>query len=166
MRRRDLLIVDDDPHILEVLGMRLDAMGFGVTVAARPTEALRLLRETPFHLALVDLRMEPFDGIALLRSARELQPRLPILIMTAHGTIERAVEAIKEGAFDFLTKPFLPEELRTKIGRALAARRWAHDRELLRHLGSMLASTGDVARILDVVVRVTVEATEAERVAL
>jgi signal transduction histidine kinase len=166
MRRRDLLIVDDDPHILEVLGMRLEAMGFGVTVASRPTEALRLLREMPFDVALVDLRMEPYDGIALLRAAREAQSRLPILIMTAHGTIERAVEAIKEGAFDFLTKPFLPEELRTKIGRALAARRWAHDRVLLRRVGEMLASTGDVERILDIVVRATVEATEAERVAL
>src|SRR5206468_8844858 len=111
MTRRSALVVDDDAHVLEVLEMRLDALGFDVTATADTQEALRTLSCRGFDVALFDLRMAPMDGIALTRAAHEKQARLPILIMTAHGTIDNAVQAIKEGAFDFITKPFVPEEL-------------------------------------------------------
>jgi signal transduction histidine kinase len=91
------------------------------------------------------------------------QPRLPVLIMTAHGTIETAVDAVQRGAFDYLTKPFLRDELRAKIGRALASRRWARDRERLLAVGQTLASSGIMARVLDAVAQGAVETTEAER---
>ena len=112
MNERRVLVVDDDPHILEVLGIRLESMGFAVTPAHDGARALKQLDEGNFELALIDLRMEPMDGIALMKAAHERHPRLPVLIMTAHGTVEAAVHAIKEGAFDYLTKPFVPEELR------------------------------------------------------
>ena len=91
------------------------------------------------------------------------QRRLPVLIMTAHGTIDTAVQAVRRGAFDYLTKPFVSDELRAKIERALATRRWARDRERLLTVGQTLASSGIMERVLDSVAQATVEATEAER---
>ena len=86
--------------------------------------------------------MEPMNGIQLMEALHARQPRLPILIMTAHGTIETAVEAVQRGAFDYLTKPFVRDELRSKIRRALAARRWARDRERLLMIGETLRLLG------------------------
>lgn len=163
MTRRSALIVDDDAHVLEVLAMRLEALGFDVTATAEPEEALRVLSTRSFDVALVDLRMTPMDGIAVTRAAHEKQSRLPVIIMTAHGTIDNAVQAIKEGAFDFITKPFVPEELSGKLSRALLARRWARDRDLLRTVGEALASSGAVDHVLRVVAERTLEATETER---
>jgi signal transduction histidine kinase len=162
MKRR-VLIVDDDAAILEVLEMRLGAMGFEVTGTSESSRALEALTVTRFDLALLDLRMGPMDGIQLMEALHARQPRLPVLIMTAHATIETAVEAVQRGAFDYLTKPFVRDELRSKIRRALAARRWARDRERLLMIGETFASSGDMARVLDAVAVSAVEATEAER---
>jgi signal transduction histidine kinase len=90
------------------------------------------------------------------------QWRLPVLIMTAHATIETAVEAVQRGAFDYLTKPFVRDELRAKMSRALETRRWARDRERLLAVGQTLASSGIMGRTLDAVAQAAVETTEAE----
>ncbi|MBI4638993.1 MAG: response regulator [Candidatus Rokubacteria bacterium] len=161
--KRRLLVVDDDPRILELLEMRLAAMGFDVTSTRDPQRAIQAATETRFDLALLDLRMEPMDGVTLMEALHGHQPHLPVLIVTAHGTIETAVEAVRRGAFDYLTKPFAQDELRTKIARALAARRWARDRERLLSVGDTLASSGNVGRILDAVAQAALESTEAER---
>jgi signal transduction histidine kinase len=166
MTTRRILVVDDDAHILEVLTMRLEAMGCDVTAANDPRRAVELASAHAFDAALVDLRMEPLDGIAVLLRLHEHQPRLPVLIMTAHGTIERAVDAIKRGAFDFLTKPFVPEELSSKLGRALAERRWARDLTFLQTVGETLASCESVDRVLEIVTQATMDATETERAVL
>ncbi len=113
MKRR-VLVVDDDAAILEVLEMRLTAMGFEVTATGDPQRALQAVDGDRFDVALLDLRMDPMDGIALMEVIHERQSRLPVLIMTAHGTIETAVEAVQRGAFDYLTKPFVRDELRAK----------------------------------------------------
>jgi signal transduction histidine kinase len=157
------LVVDDDAYILELLEMRLQAMGLQVVAARDHRPALGALEAQGFDVALFDLRMEPLSGIALMEAAHARQPRLPVLIMTAHGTIQNAVEAVQRGAFDYLTKPFVAEELRGKLSRALSARRWARDRNLLRAVGEMLASSGTAERMLEAVAQATVEATEAER---
>jgi signal transduction histidine kinase len=162
MKRR-VLIVDDDAAILEVLEMRLAAMGFEVTATTEARRAAELVDRARFDVALLDLRMEPVDGIKLMETLHTRQPRLPVLIMTAHGTIETAVEAVQRGAFDYLTKPFVRDELRAKIGRALAVRRWARDRERLLMIGETFASSGVMTRILDAVTQAAVETTEAER---
>jgi signal transduction histidine kinase len=157
------LVVDDDPGILEVLEMRLQSMGLDVALAQNYRDAVLLLDGRAFDVALFDLRMEPVSGLKLMEAAHQRQPRLPVLIMTAHGTIDNAVEALREGAFDYLTKPFVPEELRGKISRALSERRWARDRTLLKAVGEALGSSGTMERVLDTVAHATVEATEAER---
>src|SRR5437879_2026157 len=161
--KRKILVIDDDAAIVEVLEMRLTAMGFDVTATASAQAAVLAVDETRFDLALIDLRMEPTDGIALMEAVHTRQPRLPVLIMTAHGTIETAVDAVQRGAFDYLTKPFLRDELRAKIARALASRRWARDRERLLTVGQTLASSGIMARVLDAVAQGAVETTEADR---
>lgn len=166
MTPRRVLVVDDDRQILEVLAMRLESMGLAVHGSVKPAEVPQLLADMPFDLALFDLRMAPLDGLALLRIAHEHQPHLPVLIMTAHGSIHGAVEAIRNGAFDYLTKPFVREELRSKIIRALAERRWARDRELLTRLGASLASGDTVEGVLQVVVQATIDATETQRAAV
>lgn len=161
--RRTMLVVDDDVAILEVLEMRMGSMGFDVTATPDADQAVLAVQHTRFDLALLDLRMEPMDGIRLMEEIHLHQPRLPVLIMTAHGTIETAVEAVRRGAFDYLTKPFVRDELRAKIGRALAARRWARDRERLLFVGETLASSGDMGRILDAVAQAALETIDAER---
>ena len=162
MKRR-LLVVDDDAAILEVLEMRLAAMGFDVVATGDPAKALAEVDAGRFDAALLDLRMDPMDGIALMEQIHGRQARLPVLIMTAHGTIETAVEAVQRGAFDYLTKPFVRDELRAKLTRALTSRRWARDRERLLAVGETLASSGIMARILDAVAQAAVETIEAER---
>jgi signal transduction histidine kinase len=143
--------------------MRLGTMGFEVTATTEAQRAIEALQEVRFDLALIDLRMEPVNGIKLMEALHARQARLPVLIMTAHGTIETAVEAVQRGAFDYLTKPFVRDELRAKIQRALAARRWARDRERLLMIGETFASSGVAERILDAVVQAAVDTTEAER---
>src|SRR4029453_935773 len=128
-----------------------------------PRKALEAAEASRFELALLDLRMEPTDGMRLMEGLHERQPRLPVLIMTAHGTIQTAVEAVRRGAFDYLTKPFVRDELRSKIARTLATRRWARDRERLLTVGQALASSGIMSRVLDAVAQATVEATDADR---
>jgi hypothetical protein len=91
--------------------------------------------------------MEPTDGMRLMEGLHARQPRLPVLIMTAHATIQTAVEAVRRGAFDYLTKPFVRDELRSKIARTLATRRWARDRERLLTVGQALASSGVMVRV-------------------
>src|SRR5437016_8683529 len=162
MKRR-VLIVDDDAAILEVLEMRLAAMGFDTEATSDARAAVGTVAAGRFDLALVDLRMDPMDGISLMEEIHTRQPRLPVLIMTAHGTIETAVEAVQRGAFDYLTKPFVRDELRGKLMRALASRRWARDRERLLSVGRTLASSGIMARTLDAVAQAAVETIEAER---
>ncbi|HYS17874.1 MAG TPA: response regulator [Candidatus Binatia bacterium] len=161
--KQKVLVVDDDSAILEVLEMRLTAMGFHVTATSDPRKALEATEAGRFDLALLDLRMEPTDGMRLMEAVHERQPRLPVLIMTAHGTIQTAVEAVRRGAFDYLTKPFVRDELRSKIARTLATRRWARDRERLLTVGQALASSGVMTRVLDAVAQATVEATDADR---
>src|SRR5438309_3993317 len=143
--------------------MRLGAMGFDVTPVGEPRRALEAATVQRFDLALIDLRMGPMDGDQLMAAQHAQQRRLPVLIMTAHGTIDNAVQAVRRGAFDYLTKPFVRDELRTKIERALTTRRWARDRERLLTVGQTLASSGIMERVLDSVAQATVEATEAER---
>jgi signal transduction histidine kinase len=161
--KQKVLVMDDDAAILEVLEMRLSTLGFDVTATSDPRKALEAVEAARFDLALLDLRMEPLDGMRVMETLHARQPRLPVLIMTAHGTIQTAVEAVRRGAFDYLTKPFVRDELRAKIARTLATRRWARDRERLLTVGQALASSGIMARVLDAVAQATLEATDADR---
>jgi two-component system NtrC family sensor kinase len=158
-----MLVVDDDPQILEVLEIRLATLGLEVTATADPEYAVEIVAATRFDVALVDLRMKPLDGMLLTEAIHSHQPHLPVIIMTAHATIESAVQAIQRGAFDYLTKPLVPDDFRHKIARALSVRRWARDRERLLAIGEILASSGNLELVLEAVANAAMETIEAER---
>jgi len=115
-----ILIVDDEPSIRKVLAAHLKKFGHEVETAEDGGAAIAMLEEQPFHLVVSDLKMPVVDGMALLRWAGENQPGLPVILITAHGTVDTAVEALKEGAFDYITKPFDRDELHGVITKALA----------------------------------------------
>ncbi len=114
-----LLIVDDDRNLLELIKMRLESLDYEVTAAQDEEEAKQSVIGHVFDLAVVDLQLVHQDGISLMEELRLTIPDLPVIILTAHGSIESAVEAIKRGAYTYLTKPFDARELALQIARAL-----------------------------------------------
>ena len=123
MSRPHLLLAEDEPNLRRVLAARLRRDGFEVMAVESGTEALQALQRHHFDAVLTDLRMPGADGMEVLRGALERDRSLPVVILTAHGTVDLAVEALKRGAFDFLTKPFDREELRAVLQKATATRR-------------------------------------------
>jgi DNA-binding NtrC family response regulator len=118
-----ILILDDEPDMLEGLRRVLGSSGHDCIAVSDPGEALELLRSRSPDVFLTDLRMPNMDGFELLRRAREIDSELPIVVLTAFATIESAVAAIKEGASDYLAKPFSIDQLKMVVGRALRRRR-------------------------------------------
>ncbi|MBU2880433.1 sigma 54-interacting transcriptional regulator [Psychrosphaera sp. B3R10] len=117
-----VLIVDDDPSLLRLLTIRLTAANYLVKSAASAKEALGALNGFNPQLVISDLRMEGMDGMALFERIRLQSPNLPVIIMTAHGTIPDAINATKQGVFSFLTKPFESQELLDTVKQALRLR--------------------------------------------
>lgn len=107
-----ILLVDDEPNILKTVSIALESAGFLVTAFADPVEAMEAVRQNVFDLAFIDLKMQPIDGMEVLEGIRKISPDTTVVLMTAHGTIDSAVEAMKKGAFDYLQKPFEYAELR------------------------------------------------------
>ena len=128
-----VLLVDDDPDFCEALGDRLRAQGFQVTVADRGAEALRLCREEPPAIVLLDLVLPGMDGMAVLETIRREEPDVLVIVITGHGTIARAVEAMKKGAYDFVSKPVDARHLEIVLGKAL-------ERQALRDANALLSS--------------------------
>src|SRR5512134_3201167 len=122
-----VLIVDDEANVRKVLGTLLEQAGFATTRDESGEAALDLVRSKDPDLVLTDLKMPGMDGMELLRRLREGFPEIPVVMLTAHGTVEAAVLAMKLGAHDFLTKPFdrekVVEVVRKALGQAERARR-------------------------------------------
>jgi len=114
-----ILIVDDDPSLLRLLGIRLSAAGYDVQSAASAKIALGTLQHFIPQVVISDLRMEGMDGMALFEQIRSQHPNIPVVIMTAHGTIPDAINATKQGVFSFLTKPFESQELLETVEQAI-----------------------------------------------
>ncbi|MBD2811804.1 two-component system response regulator GlrR [Xenorhabdus sp. Vera] len=114
-----LLLVDDDPSLLKLLGMRLTSEGFRVTTVESGHEALRMLVKEKVDLVISDLRMDEMDGMALFAEIQKQHPGMPVIILTAHGSIPDAVAATQQGVFSFLTKPVDREALYKAIDEAL-----------------------------------------------
>ncbi|MGD8105153.1 two-component system response regulator GlrR [Pantoea sp. FN0302] len=115
-----LLLVDDDPALLKLLGMRLTSEGFQVTTASSGPDALRQLNREKVDLVISDLRMDEMDGLALFGEIQKLHPGLPVIILTAHGSIPEAVSATRQGVFSFLTKPVDRDALYKAIDEAMS----------------------------------------------
>src|SRR6187399_2244152 len=117
--KASLLLVDDDPDLLRLLTIRLKANGYDVTAVDSAQRALASISASRPDLVLTDLRMEGMDGMGLFREIQASYPGIPVIILTAHGTIPEAVAAVKHGIFGYLTKPYDAEELLQQIQRAL-----------------------------------------------
>lgn len=123
--KKQVLIVDDEPNLRKILSAQLSRDGYDVLVAEDGEKGLEILRENHIDLVVTDLKMPKMDGMQLLRNALELDPTLPVVMITAHGTVDTAVEALKLGAFDYLTKPFDKDEVRQIVAKALTTRQLA-----------------------------------------
>ncbi|MCH9287548.1 two-component system response regulator GlrR [Klebsiella quasipneumoniae] len=122
-----LLLVDDDPGLLKLLGMRLVSEGYSVVTAESGPEALRVLGREKVDLVISDLRMDEMDGLQLFSEIQKGQPGMPVIILTAHGSIPDAVAATQQGVFSFLTKPVDKDALYQAIDEALEQRSPATD---------------------------------------
>src|SRR2546425_184442 len=145
MVQERILVVDDDEALLRLLTMRLSANGFAVTTCATGDEALAVAKREIFDLALTDLRLPDRDGLSVLEELKLIHPDLPVLLLTAHGSIPNAVEAMQKGAFGYLTKPFDDKELQATLEKALAQQRMSREIQRLK----MQALLDQVARVAE-----------------
>jgi DNA-binding NtrC family response regulator len=119
-----ILVVDDEPNMLRLLKtILMDRTGYEVVTTNNPLEVSKLLQEDHFDLVITDLKMPLVDGMDLIDIIRKIDAAMPIVIITAYGTIETAEEAIQKGAYDFITKPFRKETILITIKRALEWKR-------------------------------------------
>src|ERR671932_2589601 len=120
MARKSILVVDDEKSQREILEMILSTEGYDVTPAASGEAALKLARERRYDLVLTDLKMTGMDGVELLQRLLAHDSSIIVILLTAHGSIESAKEALRRGAFEYLEKPFEREQLLETIRRALS----------------------------------------------
>jgi len=133
MKRPSLLLVDDDRHLLSSMGQWLREEGYEVDVASQYTEAAAALQRKSYEIALVDIRLgEGPDGFDLLAHCRKIRPETAVIMITGYGSVEAAVEAIRAGAFDFLTKPLIDQELEMALERALRQRQVLEENKNLK----------------------------------
>lgn len=139
-----ILVADDDPGMRETLEAVLRADGYTVFTAKNGREVMEVISGRPIEVMLLDLKMPDCTGLEVLVSARDLAPNLAVIMMTAFGTVKVAVEAVKQGAYDFLTKPFDLDEMRLCITKALDVRRLREENEQLRIMLSDNAVFSDI----------------------
>jgi DNA-binding NtrC family response regulator len=119
----NLLIVDDELSVRDSLGKWFREEGYEVCVAESAQAALTQMADHPFDLALVDIKMPGTDGVQLLHRMREIDPDMPVIIMTGYASVETAVAALKDGAYDYISKPFDPDDMAHTVRNALAHKR-------------------------------------------
>lgn len=156
-----LLVVDDDRAMREMLGQLFREEGYGVEEVASADEALERSRDEEFDAVLSDIKMPGKSGIELVAELRQLRPDTPVVLMTAFGTIDSAVEAMRVGALDYITKPFEPDAVLVTIERALERRALERENRLLRRavdrtskLGVLIGTSPAMREIFSLIRRV------------
>jgi len=156
-----ILIVDDDENLLELMGMVLQSADYEVTTVHDEEKALEAARKQVFDLAVVDLRLVRTDGITLMHDLHLINPEMPVIILTAHSSVKSAVEAIRMGAFNYLAKPFDPDELLLQIEKALENRRLQSEVKRLEGImeeryafSSIIANSHKMQSVLGLVSRI------------
>lgn len=127
-----VLVVDDELNILKTMGICLDSIGCQTFLFSKPQEALEVCRQEIFDLAFIDLKMAPIDGMEMLSEIKNISPMTTVIIITAHGSVDSAVEAIKKGAYHYLQKPFDFKELQLFAQRALEFHQLSQEIKKLR----------------------------------
>lgn len=153
-----ILVVDDDKNLLELVRMRLESANYEVATAVKEEEAIEAIKNQVFDLSIVDLQLIHKDGISLMEELHLITPEMPVIILTAYGSIESAVEAMKRGAYNYLTKPFDPRDLLLQIEKALENRRLTSEVKRLKGLleerydfANIVAKSEKMQRVLEVV---------------
>ncbi len=161
-----VLVVDDDLHLAETLAEGLTDRGLEAVACASSVDAVRRLESEPFEAVVTDLRMPAVDGLGLLARSRAAAPDRPVIVMTAYAAVETAIEAIRQGAYHYLTKPFMVDELALFVDRALGEARLRREARTLRTalrqesaLGHLVGSSAAMRDVFDVVTRVADAAT-------
>lgn len=128
-----ILIVDDEPDMLKLLSMILrEKTPYEITTTNNPVEAVELAKKGDFDLVITDLKMPGLDGLQLLEEIKKRDQDIPVIIITAYGTIDAATEAIEKGGFDFITKPFKKEQILFTIEKALKWLRVQRENKMLK----------------------------------
>jgi len=160
MTKGRILIVDDDASLRRVLQVQLEQEGYQVSAAASAQQTLSILQLRPIDLVITDLRMPGLSGLELLKHIRSEHPQTIIILLTAFGTVETAVEAIRTGAYDYLTKPVHPEEMSLVVHRALEHLRLIEEVRTLRTsldkkygFENILGSSDALVEVLDTAAR-------------
>ncbi len=161
-KKTNILIVDDDKVIQDSCSMILKKEGYGVQVAGDGEKGLLAFKTELFHAVLLDLKMPGMDGMQVLGKIKEESPETPVIIITGYASIGSAVEAMKQGAFEYLTKPFTPEELRIAINKALKSRKVFFEGIYLRdelkqktEFDMVVGESEAMEKVLDIVRRVS-----------
>ena len=139
-----ILIVDDEPHTRRVLALNLRQDGHEISESAGVKEALRLIAASDYDVVLTDQKMPDGDGLQVLAAAMEANPIVAVVIITAFATVDLAVESMRQGAFDFITKPYQPEVVRAAVSRACEQTRLQRENVLLKRTVVRLAGTPDI----------------------
>jgi len=128
-----ILIVDDEPDMLKLLSMIIkEKTPYEVTTTNNPLEALELAKKGGFDLVITDLKMPGLDGMELLDAIKRVDEDIPLIIITAYGTVEAAAEAMKKGGFDFITKPFRKEHILFTIDKAMKWLKLERENKMLK----------------------------------
>ena len=150
-----ILVVDDDSNLLEVIKMRLESVDYEVITALKEEDALKAVKEQAFDLSIIDLQLAERNGISVMEDVHKIIPNIPVIILTAFGSIESAVEAMQRGAYSYLTKPFDPRELLFQIERALESSRLTFEIKMLKGLlkekydfANIIAKSGKMQKVL------------------
>ncbi len=156
-----ILLVDDDKNLVELLKMRLESANYEVVTSFKEEDAVEASIGQAFDLSIVDLKLFHQNGISVMEKLHSINPGLPVIILTAHGTIESAVEAIKRGAYTYLTKPFDSRDLLLQIEKAVENRRLTSEIDRLRGLvaerynfSNIVARSHKMQGVLEVVSRI------------
>ena len=138
--RPRVLCVDDEPVILQILRRLLEVQGFDPVTCSDPLTAVSIFTEGAFDVVVTDIHMPTMDGLALMRALRDVQPELPVVVVTGHGTVDTAIQALREGATGMLVKPFTGEELLGEVRRALSTAQIRYEALQYRYLSPVLDS--------------------------
>lgn len=133
-----ILIIDDEPNLRRSLGLILQRAGYNVTTAANAAEAIHLLQSGAYDLTFLDIKLPDQNGIQLLPQLRQLYPEMPILILTAHATLETAIGAVRLGARDYLLKPIDPENIISRVQALMNEHKPKRRREITTQLQDLL----------------------------
>ena len=144
MKMETILIVDDEKNYPPILAAVMEEEGFEPLMANSGEEALNILKHSDVDLVLTDMKMPSMDGIELLENVKQKDPELPVIMMTAHGTVEKAVEAMQKGAYSYIMKPFDNDSLVVYVNKAIAMYRVIKENRRLRKTVESQYSFGNI----------------------